>query len=469
MRVGMGYDVHRLVEGRRLILGGVEIPYERGLEGHSDADVVTHAVMDALLGAAGLGDIGEHFPDSDEQYRNISSIRLLEKVGDKLRKKWFQISNIDATIIAQHPKLSPYKKAMIKNISAALGIPENQINIKATTEEGMGFTGNGEGISAHAITLLTENSPEVVYDEIISDSRRLHELKSVDYNMLKWYFSLRHPGTCESVILDAYLWRHYYNTRYYFNDKGLMWIFTNKDEVFTNIPLCRNEDLQECFEDVQDYFNTKLGMKLRVYLADEEAVDILNLPEDKYIVEEDRRYFDYIYDAESLRNLAGRKFHKKKNHVNSFKKEYEGRYEFKRLGCENILEILVFLKEWNAERDIEDEYNRVDYELLGIESVLKNCQILKFRMGGIYLDGKLEAFSMGSYADEEKTAYIHIEKANPRINGLYAFINQQFLINLFPEAEKVNREDDMGLEGLRKAKLSYQPIALVKKFNIIQK
>lgn len=469
MRIGMGYDVHRLSEGRRLVLGGVEIPYEKGLDGHSDADVLTHAIMDALLGAAGMGDIGQHYPDTDERYRNISSIRLLEDVADKLRKKWFRIINIDTTIIAQQPKIFPYKQEMIKNISEALKVPESQINIKATTEEGMGFTGQGEGISAQAISLLSEHSPGAYIDEIMNDSRRLHELKSVDYNMLKWYFSLRHPGTCESIILDAYLWRHYYNTRYYFNDKGLMWIFTNKDEVFTNVPLCRSEDLQECFEDIQDYFNTKLGIKLRVYLADEEAVDILDLPEDKYIVEEDRRYFDYIYDAGELRNLAGRKFHKKKNHVNAFLRGYNERYEFKKLGCENILEIMDFLKKWNEQRVIEDEYNRVDYELMGIESVLKNCQILKFRMAGILIDGQLEAFSMGSYSEEDKTAYIHIEKANPNINGLYAFINQQFLIHMFPEAERVNREDDMGLEGLRKAKLSYNPISLIKKFNIIQK
>lgn len=154
MRVGMGYDVHRLVEGRDLILGGVQIPYEKGLLGHSDADVLLHAIMDALLGAAALGDIGKHFPDSDEAYKGISSIRLLEKVGELLEEHFYFIGNIDATVIAQRPKLAPYREEMRENVAKALGISVNQVSIKATTEEGLGFTGTGEGISAQAIALL---------------------------------------------------------------------------------------------------------------------------------------------------------------------------------------------------------------------------------------------------------------------------------------------------------------------------
>ncbi|MGN0382730.1 MAG: 2-C-methyl-D-erythritol 2,4-cyclodiphosphate synthase [Eubacterium sp.] len=154
MRVGMGYDVHRLVENRKLILGGVEIPYNKGLLGHSDADVLVHAIMDALLGAAALGDIGYHFPDTDLRYKGISSIELLKRVGTLLKENEYIIENIDATVIAQKPKLSPYKNEMIDNISKALDIDRTQICIKATTEEGLGFTGNGEGISAQAIALL---------------------------------------------------------------------------------------------------------------------------------------------------------------------------------------------------------------------------------------------------------------------------------------------------------------------------
>lgn len=157
MRIGMGYDVHKLVEGRKMIIGGVEIPYEKGLLGHSDADVLLHAISDALLGAAALGDIGKHFPDTDPQYKGISSILLLEKVGELLSDKYFLIENIDATIIAQAPKMRPHIDTMRQNIAEALGIDVEQVNVKATTEEGLGFTGSGEGISAQAICLL--NSP----------------------------------------------------------------------------------------------------------------------------------------------------------------------------------------------------------------------------------------------------------------------------------------------------------------------
>lgn len=155
MRIGMGYDVHKLVNDRKLIIGGVEIPYEKGLLGHSDADVLLHAIMDALLGAAALGDIGKHFPDTDPQYKGISSIKLMEQVGKLLEENFFLIENIDATIIAQAPKMRPHIDTMRKNIADALGITIEQVNVKATTEEGLGFTGSGEGISAQAVCMLT--------------------------------------------------------------------------------------------------------------------------------------------------------------------------------------------------------------------------------------------------------------------------------------------------------------------------
>lgn len=156
MRIGMGYDVHKLVEDRKLILGGVEIPYEKGLLGHSDADVLLHAIMDALLGAAALGDIGKHFPDTDEKYKGISSVKLLEHVGQLLEEHLYMVGNIDATIIAQRPKMLPHIPKMRENVAKALGIDIERVNIKATTEEGLGFTGSGEGISSQAICLLEE-------------------------------------------------------------------------------------------------------------------------------------------------------------------------------------------------------------------------------------------------------------------------------------------------------------------------
>ena len=154
MRIGQGYDVHRLTEGRALILGGVHIPYERGLLGHSDADVLVHAVMDAILGAAGLGDIGLHFPDTDPAYAGADSLELLSEVGQKVLAEGYVVSNVDATVIAQAPKLRPYIPEMVKNISARLKISERQVNVKATTEEGLGFTGRGEGIAAQAVCCL---------------------------------------------------------------------------------------------------------------------------------------------------------------------------------------------------------------------------------------------------------------------------------------------------------------------------
>ena len=166
MRIGMGYDVHRLVEDRKCIIGGVEIPYEKGLLGHSDADVLLHAIMDALLGAAALGDIGKHFPDTDPAYKGASSMKLLERVGELLEENMFLVENIDATIIAQAPKMRPYIDIMRENIARALKIEVSQVNVKATTEEGLGFTGSGEGISSQAICMLT--SPRELYSEDVN-------------------------------------------------------------------------------------------------------------------------------------------------------------------------------------------------------------------------------------------------------------------------------------------------------------
>lgn len=154
LRIGHGYDVHRLVEGRKLILGGVEIPWEKGLLGHSDADVLTHAVMDALTGAARLGDIGKLFPDTDPAYAGISSLKLLAEVGKLLREKGYAVVNVDATLLAQAPKVGPYRAQMTENLARALEVDPERINVKATTEEGLGFTGDGSGMAAHAVVLL---------------------------------------------------------------------------------------------------------------------------------------------------------------------------------------------------------------------------------------------------------------------------------------------------------------------------
>jgi len=156
-RVGQGYDVHKLQTGRKLIIGGVQIPFDKGLLGHSDADVLTHAIMDALVGAAGLGDIGQNFPDTDTTYKDICSLVMLSKVSQLLAKHGWQIANIDATLVAQAPKVAPYRMAMINNIATTLDMPNDAVNIKATTEEGLGFTGAGQGMAAYAVCLIRKD------------------------------------------------------------------------------------------------------------------------------------------------------------------------------------------------------------------------------------------------------------------------------------------------------------------------
>lgn len=168
MRIGTGYDVHKLVPDRKLIMGGVEIPYELGLLGHSDADVLLHAIMDALLGAAALGDIGKHFPDNDERYKGISSIKLMEHVAKLLEDNDYIVENVDSTIIAQRPKMSPHIEQMRENIAKALGIDIDRVSVKATTEEGLGFTGEGLGISVQAVALITRVE-NVVYNDIMNE------------------------------------------------------------------------------------------------------------------------------------------------------------------------------------------------------------------------------------------------------------------------------------------------------------
>jgi len=303
--------------------------------------------------------------------------------------------------------------------------------------------------------------------------RKFDELLKVrpeDYDKLKSYFALREyqSGTCENVITACYMWSEYYRTRYYINDYGLVWIYRIKNEIFTSVPLCKEQDLNVCFEEMVGFFNNVLGQKIKLYLVDEDAVKTLALPEDKFKVYEERDNFDYVYNAKELMTLPGKKYHKKKNHLNAFLREYEGRYEIRIPKCENKENILEFLYRWHDKRNIVDEYNRDDYELKGIEYILKNCNMIKYYMMCVYIDGILEAFTLGTYIEETQTAYIHVEKANPDIRGLYNFVNQQFLINCFPDARYVNREDDMGLEGLRKAKMSYKPEFLVKKYTIEQ-
>lgn len=297
------------------------------------------------------------------------------------------------------------------------------------------------------------------------------EFKKLDAENIEYltkYYGKRHDQTCDSVILDNFLWGLYYDVHYAVRgEEAVLWVMTIRGKRYAALPVCAMEDLPKYFYELERYFNENLNLPLEIYLADEPAVEYLNLPPDKYSVTELPDSRDYLYSAEALKTLSGKKLHKKKNHLNAFLRQYEGRYEYRTLCCSDSQDVWVFLDKWREQKGQEVE-GHLDYEVEGIHEILRNCCMLNVRMGGIYIDGSLEAFSIGSYNEREKMAIIHIEKANPEIQGLYQMINQQFLIHEFEEAELVNREDDMGLPGLRQAKMSYAPMDFAKKFRIRQ-
>ena len=299
---------------------------------------------------------------------------------------------------------------------------------------------------------------------------KLQKIRLQDYEKLNSYYNLRRPQTADSNLLDLYLWKDSYPTQYFTNEKGLMWVArSGNGQYYSAIPCCKEEDLKECFLETQNYFNQVLNKKMTMYVVDKKAVDILNLSQDKYLVIPDRTYYDYVYDAEKLRTYSGKKYHKKKNHVNFFRREYEGRYEFRFLTGKNEKEILQFLEKWKETKKDSREHEFIDGEARVIKFLLENEDKLDYKIGAVYVDGELQAFTIGNYYSQEDMVYVPVEKANPDIRGLYPFICSEFLRQAFPQAGKENREDDMGLEGLRKSKLSYNPIYLVEKYTIIQK
>lgn len=300
-------------------------------------------------------------------------------------------------------------------------------------------------------------------------SLEFKRIEAADMEGISRFFSLRPNKTCDSVFLDSFLWRNYYNIQYAVSDdKALLCTLEVRGELFTVMPLCKEEDLSHYFNMMVEYFNKELKKPFQIYLADEEAVRYLDLDPQRFEVTEQEDLKDYLYDGQALRTLAGKKLHKKKNHLNGFLKEYNGRYEYRRLCCSDRYDVWNFLVRWReAKGEIVEE--QLEYEVEGIHEILKNCSSFHVRMGGVYVDGRLEAFTMGSYNSYENMAVIHIEKANPEFHGLYQFINQQFLINEFPDVILVNREDDVGLEGLRKAKMSYNPLGFARKYKVVQK
>lgn len=305
------------------------------------------------------------------------------------------------------------------------------------------------------------------------DSYKLHKIDIKDYKTLKKYFALRPARTCESIVNSSFIWRDYYNAKYYINKYGIVFLYDVGGGVFTSSPLCKKEHIRDCVEDMRLYFNKVLNKGLIMCVTDYDTVEAVEDMTDLYDIQEDRRYFDYVYDADKLRTLSGKAYHKKKNHLNSFLKSYEGRYETRVLSGEDKEIIFEFLDRWHKARDIDDAYNRDDFEVAGIKRFLSEMDMIdddmNMKMFGVFVDGVLEAFTLGTYLQDLRMVFVHVEKANPLIRGLYTFINQQFQSVCFPEAKLVNREDDMGIEGLRQAKNSYNPIYMEKKYTITEK
>lgn len=294
-------------------------------------------------------------------------------------------------------------------------------------------------------------------------------IEANDLKLLSDFYGKRPNKTCDSVVLDSFLWREFYNVQFAVSEgRAIQWLMSENGEPHSAMPICSEEDLPYFFNQMVEYFNQVLHKPFEINLADEEAINYLKLDTAKFEVTEMEDLKDYLYSGDSLRTLAGKKLHKKKNHLNNFMKTYEGRFEYRRLCCSDRHEVWKFLDRWREGKG-DDVDEHLDYEVRGIHEILKNCGELKVRMGGVFIDDNLEGFSIGSYNSFEKMAIIHIEKANQDFNGLYQYINQQFLLNEFPDVELVNREDDLGIEGLRKAKMSYNPVGFAKKYRISQK
>lgn len=299
------------------------------------------------------------------------------------------------------------------------------------------------------------------------------ELKPISpfvQNIFQKYESMRPCFMSEGHFLNQFLWENYYHTKFACDDTALYLFFEKDGKKGAFCPLCPVDHLAEAFRRMQRHFHDVWGAKMNVFLIDTLTKDVWESAGllSGYTIHEDRDSADYIYEAEKLKTLSGRALHKKKNLVNAFQREYEGRFSYETLSCRNIEEVKDFHEQWLDERRVDDKYNCIDNEEEGVYRLLGNCRSVDCHMGGIRMDGGLVAYSIGSYCPSIQCAFIHIEKARTDIKGLYNYINQQFLIHEFPEARYVNREDDLGQENLRKAKLSYKPIRLEEKFYLFE-
>lgn len=296
----------------------------------------------------------------------------------------------------------------------------------------------------------------------------LQSIRPFAQNIFREFEAKRPCFMSEGHFLNQFLWEDYYQTQFTTDDIALYLFFERNGERAAFCPLCSSQDLPEAFRRMEHQFHHVWKRPMNVYLIDALTKDIWQDAGllSNYKLQIDRDSADYIYDANKLKTLSGRAYHKKKNLVNAFHREYEGRYSYETLSFKNIKEITDFHKKWLNERRIYDKYNCIADEEIGISRLLEHCQSIDCHMGGVRIDGKLVAYTIGSYCEWIQCAFIHIEKANAGIKGLYNYINQQFLIHEFPDALYVNREDDLGQDNLRQAKLSYKPIRLEEKFYI---
>ena len=298
----------------------------------------------------------------------------------------------------------------------------------------------------------------MIFKDIDMESREL----------LNPYFDLVDYEACEYCFNTLYMWQHLYKTGYYIGDGFAVIVAEYEGNTFSILPLAKKEDMPRVIKFVIDYFE-KEQKKIYFRGITKEVVDYLkeNYP-DKFDYTEERDLFDYVYDGDSMRELKGRKNVKKRNHINYFLKEYEGRFEYRLLDENDFDACLKLVEEWTSNKEENGQVDEeMEEELIGIKKLFNSFPVIKdkLKIAGIFIDGKLEAFTMGEYLNPNM-ALIHIEKANPSIRGLYPYINQQFLDNEFSDVEFVNREEDLGIEGLRKAKLSYHPVKFVEKYTV---
>ncbi len=285
-------------------------------------------------------------------------------------------------------------------------------------------------------------------------------------------YALRDNKTCDSTVLDTYIWKDLYNTEIYVEDEAAIVLMKDDKGYFAAMPYCSEEKLPQYFEALREYFKEELQSPLRIDLADEEALKVLGLLDNPgFIVEEEFDLKDYLYDAEELRTLPGKKFQKKRNLINKFIKEYEGRWNYKTMCCVDEYFLEEFMNNWIEKRLSEgvESKETLILEKEGVIELLRNCDKVTYRIGGIFIDEVLQAFTIGSYNSREKMAVISIEKGNSEIPGIYQVINQQFLLNSYEDAKLVNREDDMGIDGLRHAKESYNPVGYARKYRVCEK